>query len=111
MATEKQYLFIEPDNTQDSGMNFFLVPQRWKYFPNDNCINVAEIDVNYTIPADLTEEVLRGMAIATLEAKQKRVIAEAIKRKAELQQRIDQMKRLPYFSTIHNEEPIDDIPF
>ena len=93
-------------------MKFNLIPERFRYYMSDDAIQVSKIDINIDLPSDLDEETLRGQAIQTLLDKQERVIAEAHQRKLELQEKINNLKRLSYDA---NPEPLDnvisDVPF
>jgi len=115
---DTQYLFAESDIKSPTGMSFFLVPQRYEYYPGDECIKLGEVEVTYLYPMKLSEEELRKKAIETLKDKQQRVMAEAFKRTQALEIKINQLLLLTDKSESINVVPIqtpsavgDDIPF
>jgi len=93
---EKMILFAESDNDSESGIHLFLVPERWEFLPSDECIKLETVDVYYEASVNTTSEALRLKAIETLRDKQQRVIAEAEKKRAELEKKIEALLLLTY---------------
>jgi len=89
ITSEKMFLFVESDASKDTGMNFFIVPDRYEYYPNDEQVKLSEIEIKYKIPEGISEQDIREKAIKTLRDKQERVVAEAEIQRQKLQVKID----------------------
>ena len=93
----KMHLFVRPDSTADSGMEFFVVPEHMRYWAsgNDN-VRIGETDVLFSIPDNLSEDELRQKAIETFRDKQKEIRAKAHKQVAELEEKIRELMLLTF---------------
>ena len=90
-TTEECHLFIAPDKESERGFNYRIVPSYFRWIAGDDWIKVGDVNIDYVIPNDMTEDELRQKAINTLKEKQERVIAEAVVEKGKLQKRIDEL--------------------
>ncbi len=108
---EKVFIYIESNKDAPAGFSFYLVPERWKYYPSADDVRVGETEVSYSPPANLTTEEIRGMAIKTLQDRQTQVVAEAQKKKMQLQKKIDSMVMLPFIPASATVIEPDDILF
>lgn len=93
---EKCFIFVEGDSNSDDGMNFFLVPARYEYYPDDEAVKLEEIEIEYSLSGELTKNDIRLRAIKTLQDKQNRAIADAEKSRIALQGKIDKLILLEY---------------
>ena len=85
-----------PDNEQERGFSLLLMPPEKSWYMGNDDVDLGEVEVLFSPPEEMTEQQMRLKAIKTLEAKQKRLIAEAQNEVTKLQSRIDGMKLLTH---------------
>lgn len=98
-------LFVESDEDSEdgSGLHFFVIEERQRWYTNDDQVNLGKVDITFTLPENLTQEQIREKAIQTFREKQVRIIALAEKERVRLQGKIDKLLLLEY-------KPIKNIP-
>lgn len=114
MPTEHFHIYARSDPDSETGMRFILLPSGYTFLSNDEDIEVGAVDLEYQVPSHLNADELRKLAIQTLEKKQREVMAEAERRRNELQGKINDLLRLEHqqdatYVLLRDDE--DDIPF
>ena len=120
MLTETMCIYAVPDDNEEIGFKFRLIPKRRKWWMNDNDICVGETEVSYSPPSNMTKEQLVMKAIETLKDKQKETMANAQLKYNSLQAKINKFQLLTHQPTeteidgeveVILKNPDDDIPF
>lgn len=107
MPIDKMALMLRPDKEAPDGMSFYLSSLRHICICPDDDVKVAEIDVPFDIPENMTHEDILQKAVETLEEKKNNAWAQAQQRVNILQERINKLRMLTHNPTPpvdHNEE-------
>lgn len=106
MPVSTMAIMLRPDKDEPDGMGFYLWPVNRLYYCDDDDVKIAEIDVPFEVPGDMTHEDIAKKAVETLEEKQKNEWARAQRRVDMLQIRINKLRMLthqPAPENINNE--------
>lgn len=96
MMRETMALVVNADANEESGMRFYLWPTSNLWLIPDDDVKLAEVEVCYSMPDNMTPEDIRRAAVETLKEKQKHAYAKAEERVNRLQERINKLQMLTY---------------
>lgn len=96
MKTKKVELWAKPDADSETGFIEILHDPHQYRWGADEDVKMGEVEVMWEHPADLTEQQMILKAVETMKEKQEKIVAEAQRKKTELQTKINNLLMLTH---------------
>lgn len=89
-------IWAVPDSEEEDGFRLTLMPPEKAWYMGEQDVNLGSAEAHFEPPENMTREQMAMKAVETLQARQKKIEADAVKKVNELQVRINQLRLLTH---------------